>query len=194
MTNDALPLGNLPPFSGAGIYAIYYCGDLALYAPLSQANAGGKFKRPIYVGKAVPAGGRKGGFKLGSTAARSLYNRLREHAESISEAENLNLEHFWCRVLVVDDLWIPMAEGMLISNFEPLWNQRIDGFGNHDPGAGRYNGLRPRWDVLHPGRSWAVKCKERSESRELIELEVSVALGDPTFPDGASTIDEIIGK
>ena len=87
-----------------------------------------------------------------------------------------------------------MAEGMLISNFEPLWNQRIDGFGNHDPGAGRYNGLRPRWDVLHPGRSWAVKCKERSESRELIELEVSVALGDPTFPDGASTIDEIIGK
>ncbi len=32
-------------------------------------------------------------------------------------------------------------------------NKIIDGFGNHDPGKGRYNQLRSRWDKLHPGRS-----------------------------------------
>lgn len=49
----------------------------------------------------------------------------------------------------------------------------IDGFGNHDPGKGRYNQMRSRWDTLHPGRSWAVKCKKRSEtSKQIIgELE-----------------------
>ena len=35
---------------------------------------------------------------------------------------------------------------------------------NHDPGAGRYKGLRPRWDVLHPGRLWAEKCQARQET------------------------------
>jgi len=30
-----------------------------------------------------------------------------------------------------------------------VWNVVIDGFGNHDPGAGRYNGERTRWDTLH---------------------------------------------
>ena len=43
--------------------------------------------------------------------------------------------------------------GISVNNDGALWNSLVDGFGNHDPGAGRYKGLRPRWDVLHPGRS-----------------------------------------
>ena len=51
----------LPPekFMGAGIYAIYYTGDFEAYKDLSAVNREGKFARPIYVGKAVPAGARK---------------------------------------------------------------------------------------------------------------------------------------
>jgi hypothetical protein len=28
----------------------------------------------------------------------------------------------------------------------------VDGFGNHDPGKGRYKQARSDWDVIHPGR------------------------------------------
>jgi len=52
----------------------------------------------------------------------------------------------------------------LSSMFSPLWNRMLDGFGNHDPGAGRYNQQRSPWDVVHPGRPWAAKLKPNSRS------------------------------
>jgi Eco29kI restriction endonuclease len=90
------------------------------------------------VGKAVPAGARKGGFGLGADPGRVLFRRLNEHAESIRSTKNLKIDDFYCRYLVTDDIWIPLAEAMLIDLFNPVWNKLIDGFGNHDPGKGRY--------------------------------------------------------
>ena len=56
------------------------------------------------------------------------------------------------------------------------------GFGNHDPGSGRYKGLRPRWDVLHPGRAWADKCQPREETQEHIARDVSNYFMTIAFP------------
>ena len=100
----------------------------------------------------------------------ALYKRLCEHAESIRQTTNLNVEDFQSRYLVVDDIRIPLGESLLIRQFRPVWNVVIDGFGNHAPGSGRYNQQRSPWDVLHPGRGWAkrlAKCT-KSES-ELVE-------------------------
>ena len=169
----AYPLQALEKFNGAGIYAIYYAGDFKVYQPMARHNRNDSPMAPIYVGKAVPPGARKGGFGLDDTPNQSLYNRLAEHAESISLALNLDIADFRCRYLVVDDIWIPLGESLLIAKFAPVWNTLIDGFGNHDPGKGRYNGLRPRWDVLHPGRGWAEKCQERSETAEQIGSDVA---------------------
>ena len=72
------------------------------------------------------------------------------------------------------DIWIPLGESLLIARFRPLWNIALDGFGNHDPGGGRYVGLRPLWDHLHPGRRWATECAVRSESMD----ELSSKLAD----------------
>lgn len=58
----------------------------------------------------------------------------------------------------------------------------IDGFGNHDPGGGRYEGLQPRWDVLHPGRSWAAKCKPRQETAKGISTEIQNCLSNVQLP------------
>jgi Eco29kI restriction endonuclease len=152
----------LPPadsFLGAGVYAIYYTGDYPAYTPIAERNRGGLFELPIYVGKAIPAGGRKGGFS-GSPAGPVLFKRLVEHAESIRVTRNLRIEDFRCRYLVVDDIWIPLGETLLVEEFGPLWNRTIDGFGNHDPGGRRYQQRRSAWDVLHPGRAWAMKCAE----------------------------------
>lgn len=158
------------PFTGAGIYAIYYSGPLPLYAPISKPKSGG-VATPIYVGKAVPEGARKGGYGLGSTPGFVLHRRLAEHAKSVEQAKDLSLADFACKCLIVDDIWIPLGESLLIEQFKPLWNMVVDGFGNHDPGSGRYKQQQSPWDILHPGRPWAAKCAP-GKSRVDIENEV----------------------
>ena len=170
------PLGELKSFNGAGIYAIYYTGDFEAYKTLSIKNKNGNFEAPIYVGKAVSPGARKGNFGLDSTPSTTLYKRLLEHAESIQAANNLELNDFYCRFLVVDDIWIPLGESLLIAKFVPIWNKLIDGFGNHDPGKGRYQQMRSKWDTLHPGREWALKCAVRHETDIQICTELNAYL------------------
>jgi hypothetical protein len=166
-------LGDLMPFDGAGIYAIYYKGRFKPYFRLAELNYDGDPQAPIYVGKAIPEGGRKGGGVEGAST-KALFRRLREHAESIRAVteSGIDISDFDCRYLVVDDIWIPLGESLLIAKFAPIWNVLVDGFGNHDPGKGRYNGLVPRWDVLHPGRGWAAKCKPRDETAADIARDI----------------------
>jgi hypothetical protein len=166
----AQPVVALPPdpFTGAGIYALYYAGKFPPYSRIAEKNVNEQWDAPIYVGKAVPAGARKGGYGLGESPGEVLYRRLREHGESIQQARNLSLDDFKCRYLVVDDIWIPLGEALLISMFSPLWNKLLDGFGNHDPGAGRYNQQRSTWDEIHPGRPWAAKLRPHSRSKDEI--------------------------
>jgi hypothetical protein len=154
----------LPPperFKGAGIYAIYYIGNYETYLPIMRANSDDLWALPIYVGKATPKGGRKGARGIDEPSGPVLYNRLYEHAKSIREVENLELEHFFCRFLVVDETFISLGEALMIQRFRPLWNMIVDGFGNHDPGGGRKDSLRSLCDTIHPGRSWASKYRER---------------------------------
>jgi hypothetical protein len=158
----ARQFGPLPPeerFVGAGVYAIYYSGKFPLYAGLGPTLRDPKTAVPIYVGKAVPSGARKGGLGFDAEVGPVLFNRLAEHSESIKEARNLSLKDFSCRYLVVDDIWIPLGESLLIEAFGPLWNRVLDGFGNHDPGKGRYQQQRSPWDVMHPGRAWAERLQ-----------------------------------
>lgn len=178
---DALikrPVFPLPPerFWGAGIYALYYSNGFYPYRKLVDANRDGQWRLPIYVGEAVPPGSRKGGYGLGCDPGDVLWGRLREHSKSIDQATNLNLENFVCRYLVVDDIWIPLGESLLIETFNPLWNRLLDGFGNHDPGSGRYNQMRSPWDVVHPGRPWAEKCAPNTKTAEYILQNIEAYL------------------
>jgi len=175
LTKEAQPLSDLSAFEGAGIYALYYLGDFKPYAQITRFNDNGKFLLPIYVGKAVPAGARVGA-NLELASGKVLYRRLKEHADSIKAAENLTLEDFYYRFLVVDDIWIPLGESLIIARFTPVWNSIIDGFGNHNPGKGRHAGMIPRWDVLHPGRAWAAQLSPRPETQNDIAKEAEVYL------------------
>ena len=158
----AQPISPLPPaesFRGGGVYAIYYHGDFPAYQATKEADA------PIYVGKAVPKGGRIGteiaGEDLDLMAiiepdpGQALFSRLRDHAKSVAEAENLDVSEFNCRYLAVTPIWIGVAEGILIRRFRPVWNLLVNGFGNHHVGTTRFGQKRTEWDTIHPGRSWA---------------------------------------
>jgi hypothetical protein len=164
-----LPLKGLVSFNGAGIYAIYYKGSFSLYANISAKNKK-DFVQPIYAGKAIPEGGRKGGLGLDVPVGEYLYKRLNEHRKSIEAAENLDIDDFYCRFLVVDDIWIPLGESLLIEKTKPLWNVIVDGFGNHDPGKGRYNQQMSAWDTLHPGRDWANKLQPGKSETEITKM------------------------
>jgi hypothetical protein len=167
------PLSLTVELSGAGVYAIYYTGDFAPYAPISSRKPGKLHEQPIYVGKAVPKGARKGGLSFDASTGRALATRLRQHANSINETANLKLADFLFRSLVVEDIWIPLGENMMIEQFKPIWNLVIDGFGNKDPGMRRATQYRSPWDTLHPGRAFAVKLAQGSTTAAALEKRLA---------------------
>lgn len=157
LNSDTYPLGRLKDFKGAGIYAVYYRGSFESYSEIAARNKK-ELAIPIYVGKAEPKGRRKGSNLDASRTTTALFKRLQDHAKSIESSTNLDLKDFECQIILVDEIWIGLGESLVIERFKPLWNTVVEGFGNHDPGKGRYKGKRPLWDELHPGRSWAAKC------------------------------------
>ena len=171
------PLEDLERFEGPGIYALYYTGDFEAYKPLAAANLAAAGSWPIYIGKAE-ASTRKGkGLRAPDDySGDALYKRLLQHSKSIEAAGNLSLHDFHIRALVLGYVWIPMAEASALAMYQPLWNTLIDGFGNHDPGAGRYNQMRSRWDTLHPGRTWAPKLQPNAFTAEEISCETLIWL------------------
>ncbi len=81
----------------------------------------------IYVDKAVPEVARKCGQGDDVDPGTALYKRLNDHAKSIDADTNLNFSDFRCRFLAVDDIWIPLAESMVIERFKPVWNCLLEG-------------------------------------------------------------------
>lgn len=159
------PIVQMPPpikFNGAGVYAIYCRAKTGLYAPYGQHLNALSWDVPIYVGKAIPDGWRKSRIFEKISKGATLYNRLCQHATTITSCKSLTVSDFACRFAIFEGgaiETIPVIEAALIGIHSPLWNSVIDGFGNHDPGGKRYGGKKTQWDSLHPGREWAKKMK-----------------------------------
>lgn len=79
-------LANVPAFRGAGIYAIYYAGDYPAYQTLARENRS-EPKTPIYVGKAIPKGARKG-------AALNFTDRSRALSKTPAGARGIDSRRF----------------------------------------------------------------------------------------------------
>ena len=141
------PLDDIAGVEGSGIYALYYKGTMAEYQPIADGT------RPIYAGKTVPKGARKGGGEV-DVKHPALRVRLRKHAQSVEQVDNLTVTDFSYRVLAIVPVWIGFAEQALIKRYKPVWNSCLDGFGKHDQGARRSATERSWWDTLHSGRSW----------------------------------------
>lgn len=150
-------LPSVRSFVGSGVYGLYYVGEYQPYRKIVSLNQDACVQ-PIYVGKAVPPGWRTGRVRYSST--RALFQRLAQHTKSLQQVVNLQVNDFRYRFMILSDiesdLVVPI-EAELIRRYKPLWNTVVDGFGNHDPGAGRYKQACSSWDVLHPGRSWVTR-------------------------------------
>jgi hypothetical protein len=166
---------DLPPnfdFAGSGVYGLYYQGDFPLYSKLVE-KSGSDFKIPIYIGKAVPQGWRTN--RVRDTTKSVLKERLRQHSRTINQAQNLKIDDFKCRFVILNGIegdLITALEAALIRHYSPLWNSGLDGFGDHDPGNKRYEGIHPEWDTVHPGRIWATRM--RGEKRDLDSINKKI--------------------
>ncbi|MGB9738114.1 MAG: hypothetical protein C0184_16125 [Chloroflexus aggregans] len=68
------------------------------------------------------------------------------------------------------------------TEFSPIWHTIVTGFGNHDPGKGRYNQQRSLWNPLHPGCRWAQHLRSnRKDHQELIEAVKQVVQQDMSY-------------
>ena len=174
------PIQRLPPpepFSGSGVYLLYYIGSFELYSALVKYDQG-KYRQPIYAGKAVPKGGKRGCKPVSPSMA--LYRRLRKHAKSINDVSNLVRTDFACQFLVLTGDAADAAatiEYALIRKYAPVWNCCLDGFGNNAPGGKRETQLLAPWDTLHPGRDWERKWKGRRPDSEELRANVLSYLG-----------------
>lgn len=144
-----VPLPPLTSFTDGGVYALYYTGPNVAYAGLAGLNAS-SVVYPVYIGKAVRESAKQG-FNPRQTSKTPLYNRLSDHASSITQASgSLQLSDFSCRYLQLNDAYISLAESVLITTFRPPWNGM--GFGSKVVGGPRMSGKGSLWDALHPGR------------------------------------------
>jgi hypothetical protein len=179
---NGTPVHTLPPpesFVGTGVYVLYYTGRNPLYKRYAVLNRL-SYGYPIYVGKAVSKGWRQSRTSDNAlNQSRELIGRLREHSRSIALAAELSLADFMCRFVIFEEEgsdMISSIEAALIKLNRPLWNTVVDGFGNHDPGSGRYEQAKSDWDVVHEGRAWANKCKGTYTDRNAVISKIRIHL------------------
>jgi Eco29kI restriction endonuclease len=201
LAQPLVPLSAVPDAYGSGIYAIYYFGDHPFYTAISGTET------PIYVGKADPAirdasSPREQGIKLSG--------RLREHAGRISDVEryaaagrlppelhSIRLQDFKCRRLTCATNAQLVAETHLIGMFWPLWNSQTKacwGLSKHGDAAGTRKNKRSPWDVVHPGRNWALsETLEDSLRPATIKARIDEVLRKtPPRTDHAALLSEIL--
>lgn len=160
IAQEKVPLARIARTYGSGVYAIYYHGDHPAYAPVSGMET------PMYVGKADP---KSADARTAREQGPQLYGRLADHRRMIitvgAYAEASGLDHpfriddFTCRRLVCATNAQLVAERHLIGMFRPIWNNEIGicwGISKHGDAASTRANKRSPWDVMHPGRSWAM--------------------------------------
>ncbi|MFB7717402.1 Eco29kI family restriction endonuclease [Nocardia sp. NPDC056100] len=173
---------------GTGVYALYYSGTHEDYSPISDTET------PIYVGKADP----KPGARTPRDQGTGLTTRLTKHLGNIELAENLSINDFKCRRLVVASGWQIAAESALIGFFKPIWNKEtkiVQGFGKNGDDSNTRANKRSPWDTLHPGRKWAASSAQDAKSIGDIKSEIANHFKlHPPFLDSNEIIKELISK
>lgn len=178
IAQNRVPLDRVGRTYGSGVYAIYYRGDHPAYTAVSGSQT------PIYVGKADP---KNSNASTPREQGPKLYGRLADHRRMIKTVGEyaqrkhlpypLRIEHFEARRLICATNAQLVAEKHLIAMFRPIWNNEIGicwGISKHGDAAVTRANKRSPWDVLHPGRVWAMADSlVDSMTAEVIERRVA---------------------
>jgi hypothetical protein len=177
---------------GSGVYALFYTGRLACYAPVSGKRV------PLYVGSAKYRSMEDGDE---ADSRSSLSGRLRDHLRSIRHVENaadgnLKVSEIEYRCLFVAGGYEVAAEDFLISSFRPVWNKEsgvCEGIGKHGDKSETRSNQRSLWDTLHPGRPWAATPETTSNDLGPDEITANILSHFGKFPPHEIDLEKILG-
>jgi Eco29kI restriction endonuclease len=165
LAQDKVPLLEISPTYGSGVYAIYYTGQHPAYSEITRTET------PIYVGKADPdepraATPRQQGARLFGRLAdhRKVIQMVERYALTNNLPDPLLIADFECRRMVCATNAQLVAEKHLIEIFRPAWNQESKicfGMSKHGDSSDTRRNKKSPWDVLHPGRDWALNSPVR---------------------------------
>ncbi|EQD49961.1 Restriction endonuclease, type II, Eco29kI [mine drainage metagenome] len=138
-----------------------------------------------------------------------MYGRLSEHRKTIKKASDcatdkgepfpLRTQDFECRRLVCATNAQLAAEQHLIRLFKPIWNSEIRicwGIGKHGDSADTRKNKRSPWDVLHPGRDWAldVILKDKMSPEKIAARIAKHLASNPPYRDRDHIIQQILSS
>lgn len=106
-----------------------------------------------------------------------MIKKVSEFAINNNLPHPLHIEDFMCRRLVCATNAQLVAERHLIGTFRPLWNKEMNicwGISKHGDDAKKRSNKRSPWDVMHPGRDWAMdEILKDKKSPEVITALIS---------------------
>jgi hypothetical protein len=107
------------------------------------------------------------------------------------------LSDFQCRRLVCATNAQLVAEKHLIRTFWPIWNQETKacwGMSKHGDSAGTRKNKRSPWDVMHPGRLWALdkRLEDSLTHAEIIDRIAKTLLKMPPRKDHPALLEEML--
>lgn len=199
MAQDRVPITRIAPTYGSGVYAIYYHGDHPAYAAVSGTET------PIYVGKADP---KQADARTAREQGPQLYGRLADHRRMIRTvgeyaatnglSNPLQVEDFQCRRLVCATNAQLVAERHLIGTFKPIWNNEVGicwGISKHGDAAKTRKNRRSPWDVMHPGRSWAMdeELEDKMSTKLIVSRVAEHFSANPPHRSRARIVRDFLG-
>ena len=199
IAQDKVPMARIARTYGSGVYAIYYQGGHPAYAAVTRTET------PIYVGKADP---KSADARTSREQGPQLYGRLADHRRMIKTVGGyternglphpLRVEDFLCRRLVCATNAQLVAERHLIGTFRPIWNNEVGicwGISKHGDAATTRANKRSPWDVMHPGRLWAMaESLEDKMSPDVITARIGEHFTEnPPYRSRARIVRDFLG-
>lgn len=134
-----------------GAYLLSYLGPNPLYADVRGAD------KYIYAGSSTGNHGARTGKHFRSLQAVYEF-----------DPEDLNPEDFLVRCLAMPQENVRAVEKFLIDMFRIRWNQpEFLGFGNNN--SPRVGSRASNWDIIHPGRDWAMDLNRPPEALAVLQ-------------------------
>lgn len=191
IAQDKVPLDRIARTYGSGVYAIYYHGDHPAYAAVSNSET------PLYVGKADPTDRNA---NTSREQGPRLYGRLVDHRRMIKTVSQYALDNDLSNPILIEDFTARrlvcatnaqlVAERHLIATFKPIWNNEIGicwGISKHGDSPEMRAHPRSPWDVMHPGRPWAMAST--ADSSPVADIEQAIDLHFKANPPYRETIE-----
>lgn len=155
---DPVKLSDVSRDPRPGAYLISHDGDNPMYADIRGLDK----------------------YLYGGSSLHDFGGRTRKHWRSLVDVhdfnpQDLNPDDFWVRGLAMPREHVRAVEDLLVRTYMIRWNQpEFNGFGNNN--STRVGSRASNWDIIHPGRPFALGLKRPSEAQAKLQRQMAIKM------------------